>query len=144
MKFIRIMLLALLALLSFTSTGALAQQREEKVVYHVTEADRASAALNNIRNHLKASPKVKIVVVANGAGIDFLLDGAKNSNGNPYDATVEELAQHNKVEFRVCANTLEARHIDKSKVIPDAKIVPSGVVEAARLQLQEGYAYIKP
>jgi len=140
MKFIRTMLLALLA---FATFGAAAQQREEKVVYHVTDSSLATTALNNIRNHLKASPKVKIVVVTNGAGIDFLLDGAKNSNGNPYDATVEELTMRNNVEFRVCANTLEARHIDKSKVLPDAKIVPSGVAEAARLQF-EGYAYLKP
>ncbi|UGQ48769.1 DsrE family protein [Massilia endophytica] len=141
MTFIRTMLLALLA---FASFGAAAQQREEKVVYHVTDSSLATTALNNIRNHLKASPKVKIVVVANGAGIDFMLDGAKNSNGNPYDAAIEELSMHHKVEFRVCANTLEARHIDKNKVIPEAKIVPSGVAEAARLQLQEGYAYLKP
>jgi uncharacterized protein len=141
MTFIRTMLLALLA---FASLGAAAQQREEKVVYHVTDSSLATTALNNIRNHLKASPKVKIVVVANGGGIDFMLDGAKNSNGNPYDAAIEELSMHHKVEFRVCANTLEARRIDRNKVIPEAKIVPSGVAEAARLQLQEGYAYLKP
>jgi intracellular sulfur oxidation DsrE/DsrF family protein len=141
MKLIRTMLLALLA---FATLGAAAAPREEKVVYHITDADRATPALNNIRNHLKASPNVKIVVVAHGAGIDFLLEGAKNHNGNPYDATVEELATHHKVEFRVCNNTLEARHIDKGKVIPEASIVPSGVAEVTRLQLQEGYAYLKP
>lgn len=141
MKFIRMLLLALLA---WTTLGAAtAAPREEKVVYHITDANRATAALNNIRNHLKAVPGVKIVVVANGAGIDFLLDGATNPNGNPYDATVQELVMRNNVEFRVCNNTLEARHIDKSKVIPEATLVPSGVAEAAHLQF-EGYAYLKP
>jgi intracellular sulfur oxidation DsrE/DsrF family protein len=143
MRFIRTMLLALLALLAFAGFGAAAQPREEKVIYHVTDASLAGMALTNVRNYLKASPKAKIVVVANGSGIDFLLEGAKNSNGNPYDAAIEELAAHGKVDFRVCANTLEMRGIDKRKVLPDAKIVPSGVVEAARLQL-EGYAYLKP
>lgn len=141
MKFIRIMLLALLASAAIAASAA---AREQKVVYHITEASRATGALNNIRNHLKASPGVKIVVVANGAGVDFLLEGAANPNGNPYDATVQELTMHNNVEFRVCANTLEARHIDKNKVLPEAAIVPSGVAEAARLQLDEGYAYLKP
>jgi intracellular sulfur oxidation DsrE/DsrF family protein len=141
MKSIRTVLLALLAL---ATLGATAAEREEKVVYHVTDASRATAALNNIRNHLQASPKVKIVVVANGAGIDFLLDGASNPNGNPYDATIQEFTMHHNVEFRVCNNTLEARHIDKSKVIPEASIVPSGVAEVTRLQIQEGYAYLKP
>jgi intracellular sulfur oxidation DsrE/DsrF family protein len=142
MKFIRTMLIALLAFATFGAAGA--EKREEKVVYHITDASRATAALNNIRNHLKASPDVRIVVVANGAGIDFLLDGAKNPNGNPYDATIQEFTMHSKVEFRICNNTLEARHIDKSHVIPEASIVPSGVAEVTRLQIQEGFAYLKP
>jgi intracellular sulfur oxidation DsrE/DsrF family protein len=141
MKFLKPMLLALLA---SAAVAAAAAGREHKVVYHVTDATRATAALNNIRNHVKADPDARIVVVTNGAGIDFLLEGAANPNGNPYDAAVQELTMHHKVEFRVCNNTLEARHIDKGRVIPEAKIVPSGVAEAARLQLDEGYAYLKP
>lgn len=121
-----------------------AADREEKVVYHITDSAVATQALNNIRNHLNASPKAKIVVVAHGAGIDFLLEGAKNKNGNPYDIAVQELSDRDHVEFRICNNTLETRKIDKKQVIPEAKIVPSGVAEVARLQVQEGYAYIKP
>jgi intracellular sulfur oxidation DsrE/DsrF family protein len=141
MKFVRTLLLAVLA---FATLGAAAAPREEKVVYHITDANRASAALANIRNHVKASPDVRIVVVANGGGIDFLLEGAKNTNGNPYDATIQELTMHHKVEFRICNNTLEARHVDKGSVIPEATIVPSGVAEVTHLQVQEGYAYLKP
>jgi intracellular sulfur oxidation DsrE/DsrF family protein len=37
-----------------------------------------------------------------------------------------------------------SRKIDRKRVIPEATIVPSGVAEVARLQSQEGYAYIKP
>ena len=48
------------------------------------------------------------------------------------------------VEFRVCEYTLKSRNIDKSKMIDDLKYVPSGVAEVARLQAQEGYAYLKP
>jgi intracellular sulfur oxidation DsrE/DsrF family protein len=146
MKFIRTMLLALLAAVSFQAAAATpaAPQREEKVVYHVSDIAQAGQALGNIRNHLRASPNVKIVVVANGSGIDFLLDGAKNANGNPYDATIQEFVMRHNVEFRVCNNSLEGRHIDKSKVIPEATIVPAGVAELTHLQVQEGYAYIKP
>lgn len=120
-----------------------AAEREEKVVYHMNDASNPMAALSNIRNHLNASPKAKIVVVAHGPGIDFLLDGAQDKNGNPYDAVVQELSNRG-VQFRVCNNTLQARQIDKRKVIPEATIVPSGVAEVARLQVQEGYAYMKP
>ncbi|WP_136419052.1 DsrE family protein [Herbaspirillum sp. ST 5-3] len=122
---------------------AVAADREEKVVYHMNDGANPMAALNNIRNHLNASPNAKIVVVAHGPGIDFLLDGAKDKNGNPYDAVVQELTNRN-VQFRVCNNTLQTRKIDKSRVIPEATIVPSGVAEVVRLQTQEGYAYLKP
>jgi intracellular sulfur oxidation DsrE/DsrF family protein len=36
------------------------------------------------------------------------------------------------------------RHIDRSRVIPEAKIVPSGVAEIGRLESKEGYVYLKP
>ncbi len=114
-----------------------------KVVYHIDEGgEKAAALLRNVRNHLDADPQAKIVVVAHAAGIDFLLDGAKDRNGNPYDATIDTLESRG-VEFRVCRNTLESRHIDPKRVIPEATIVPSGVAEIARLE-QEGYVYLKP
>ena len=115
-----------------------------KVVYHVNEGvDKAAPALRNVGNHLGAEPNAKIIVVTHGPGIDFLLEGAKDKNGNPFDATVDTL-QAKGVEFRVCNNTLVSRKIDKSRVIPQAKIVPSGVAEIGRLQAQEAYVYLKP
>ncbi|HZX29534.1 MAG TPA: DsrE family protein [Telluria sp.] len=117
--------------------------REERVVYHFNDSTNAMAGLRNIRNHLEASPKAKIVVVAHGPGIDFLLDGAKDKNGNPYELIVQELAAK-KVQFRVCNNTLMSRNIPREKVMAEASIVPSGVAEIARLQAQEGFVYIKP
>ena len=142
MKIVRT-LFALLVLAFAACSVAGAADREEKVVYHMNDGSNPMAGLNNIRNHLNASPKAKIVVVTHGPGIDFLLDGAKDKNGNPYDAVVQELANRN-VQFRVCNNTLEARKIDRKRVIPEATIGPSGVAEVSRLQAQEGYVYIKP
>ena len=115
-----------------------------KAVYHLTNGiDEAQRGMGNIRNHLAADPSAKIVVVTNGNGIEFLLDGAKDRNGNPFDATVQDLKSKG-VDFRVCNNTLVTRKIDKAKVIPEATIVPSGVAEAATLQAREGYVYIRP
>lgn len=129
--------------ISSTFTAASAAERQEKIIYHVSDSINATTALRNARNHLEQSPKVKIVFVTHGAGIDFLLDGAQDKNGNPYDIMVQELAAK-KVEFRVCNITLASRNIDKSKLLPEASIVPSGVAEVSRLQIREGYAYIKP
>jgi intracellular sulfur oxidation DsrE/DsrF family protein len=115
-----------------------------KVVYHVNESgEQAANALRNIRNHLTADPKAKIVVVAHAGGVNFLLNGAKDKNGNPYDAIVQELGPKG-VDFKVCAFTLQRNNIDPKNVLEEAKLVPSGVAEVARLQAQEGFVYLKP
>lgn len=142
MNIIRMLMLPLVLAFALPA-GAADAVREEKVVYHFSDSSNAMGGLRNIRNHLDASPKAKIVVVALSGGIDFLLEGATDKNGNPYDVVVQELAARH-VQFRVCNNTLTARHVPKEKVLPEATIVPSGVAEISRLQALEGYAYIKP
>jgi uncharacterized protein len=115
-----------------------------KAVYHRTGGlDEAQRAMGNIRNHLAADPNTEIVVVGNGLGIDFMLDGAKDRNGNPFEATIQELKPRG-VDFRLCNNTLVTRKIDRSKVIPEAAVAPSGVAEVARLQAREGFVYLRP
>lgn len=115
-----------------------------KVVYHLSEGvAQASRAMGNIRNHLAADPTAKIVVVTHGAGIDFLLDGAVNTQKQPFTGSISDLANKG-VEFRVCNNTLVSRNIPADKVAMEAKIVPSGVAEVARLQAKEGFVYLHP
>jgi intracellular sulfur oxidation DsrE/DsrF family protein len=113
------------------------------VVYHLDDSARAIAAIRNLNNHLKAVPGSKLVVVALGAGVDFLLSGAKDDRGNPYEPMVDDLILAG-VEFRVCNNTLVARQIDRARVLAEVGIVESGVAEISRLQLTEHFAYIKP
>lgn len=115
-----------------------------KVVYHMVDGiDQAGRGLANIRNHLREAPDTRIVVVAHGEGINFLLEGARDRNGRPFDAQVAALASQG-VAFMVCNNTLVARDISPSKLLLEAKVVPSGVVEVARLQAREGYVYLRP
>ena len=129
-------------LLGLLITGTVLAQ--VKVVYHLSEGiPQASRAIGNIRNHLAADPSAKIVVVAHGAGIDFLLDGATNTQKQPFAGSISDLANQG-VEFRVCNNTLVSRSIPADKVAMEAKIVPSGVAEVARLQAQEGFVYLHP
>jgi intracellular sulfur oxidation DsrE/DsrF family protein len=110
-----------------------------KVVYHVSEnLEQATNALRNARNHLSTDPTVKIAVVTHAGGIDFLLEGVKDKNGNPFDANVQELVKMG-VEFKVCKITLQRRNIDPKRVIEEASLVPSGVAEVSRLQAREGY-----
>jgi len=115
-----------------------------KVVYHLSEGiPQASRAINNIRNHLAADPKVKIVVVTHGLGIDFLLDGATNQMEQPFAGAIGDLASKG-VEFRVCNNTLVSRKIAADKLVMEAKVVPAGVAEVAKLQAKEGFVYLRP
>ena len=116
----------------------------DKVVYHVNDTPaQAANAIRNINNHLEVNPKAKIVVVTHAQGVDFLFDGAKDRNGNPYNIAVEELKGRG-VQFDVCEITLRNRQLSKSRFIPEVTYVPSGVAEITRLQQREGYAYLRP
>jgi intracellular sulfur oxidation DsrE/DsrF family protein len=123
--------------------GGAAQAQQDKVVYHVNDAVNATAAIRNINNHLEVNPKVKIVVVTHALGVDFLTDGKKDANGNPYNIPVEDLKARG-VRFEVCEITLRNRKLDRKLFIPEATFVPSGVAEITRLQQREGYAYLRP
>lgn len=129
---------------SFASSALAADMQPVKVVYHMVDGiDQATRGMGNIRNHLREAPETKIVVVAHGEGINFLLEGARDRNGRAFDSQVAALASQG-VEFRVCNNTLAARGISPSALVLEAKIVPAGVVEVARLQAREGYVYLRP
>ncbi len=143
MKFITT--LGLAALVAGGLSGcATTEQQPVKAVYHInTDANTVPPILNNIRNHLNADPTAKIVVTTHSRGIDFLLQDAKDSKGNSFSGTIADLVAKG-VDFRVCNNTLVSRKIDKNQVVMEAKIVPSGVAEVARLQSREGYVYLKP
>lgn len=139
----------MLSVAPMASAGPLAEaagpsaSAEEKVVYHVNDSENATAAMRNIKNHLNAAPDAKIVIVTHSKGIDFLLQGAADKNGNPYEPMVQELKAKG-VDFRVCNNTLVGRKIDPKTVLPEASIIPSGVAEIGRMQAKEGYVYMKP
>lgn len=139
-----LMLAATVALLPLLSGVSHAADESTKVVYHLNEGvQQASRAIGNIRNHLNADPAAKIVVVTHGPGIDFLLDGAENAQGGKFAGPIGELANRG-VEFRVCNNTLVTRKINKDQVVMEAKVVPSGVAEVARLQARESFVYLRP
>ncbi len=136
---IRQFFFALLMSLAFTAHG-----QDIKTVYHVnTGIESAAAVLNYVRNHLDTDPKAKIVVVTHADGIDFLIQDAKDSKGREFSSAVSVLTDRG-VEFRVCHLTLVSRNIKPDQLLMEAKIVPSGVAEVARLQAKEGYVYLKP
>lgn len=128
----------------FAAAGLACAAGPVKVVYHLNAGvEQASAGLEYIRNHLEVDPKATIVVVAHARGVDFLMKGAKTARGNEFRQAVEDLDLEG-VQFRVCEITLRERGLKKEQFLPQVKFVPSGVAEIARLQNQEGFAYLKP
>jgi uncharacterized protein len=117
---------------------------QDKVVYHFSDGfAQASNGLRNVGNHLEVNPNAKIVVVAHARGVDFLMKGAQDANGNKYEDLVEQLKMRG-VRFDVCEITLRNRKLAREQFIADATFVPSGVAEITRLQQREGFAYLKP
>ena len=117
---------------------------QDKVAYHFSEGlAQASNGLRNVNNHLEVNPGARIVVVSHALGVDFLMKGAKDKNGNKYEDLVEQL-KNRGVRFDVCEITLRNRKLTRDQFISDATYVPSGVAEITRLQQKEGFAYLKP
>jgi len=128
---------------------ALARAQQEprapvRVVYHFSEGQaQASRGLEYIRNQLETDPNARIVVVTHALGVDFLMKGAKTAKGNEFKDAIEDLDLAG-VKFRVCEITLRERGLRREQFLPLVEFVPSGVGEIARLQSQEGYAYLRP
>jgi uncharacterized protein len=123
--------------------AAFAAQAQDKVVYHVNDSvQQALGALRNLKNHLDTDPAARITVVTHAQGVDFLMQDAKDRNGNPYEIAVQELVKRG-VTFEVCEITLKNRSLERKQFIPEAAFTPSGVVRITKLQAQ-GYGYLKP
>lgn len=134
--------LALLALVMICGAAT----AQDKVVYHINDAaTQATSGLRNIRNHLDVAPDTKIIVVAHGNGVDFLMEGAKDAKNPNIDyASLVSALKARGVAFEVCEITLKNRKLKKDQFILDAAFTPSGVVRIGQLQYREKFAYIKP
>ena len=130
---------------------------KQKVVYHINydNPKQQAGAMRNIQNHINAvgADNLELKVVLHGNGLSLLtypdsLKKTKLKHANASDqmqARVSGLKDQG-VKFQVCANTLKGKKINLEDDLYDTSkgdIVPSGVAELAKLQMQ-GYTYIKP
>lgn len=116
---------------------------KQKVVYHLSDEDKAAFVLNNIRNHIDGMggpDKVQIVLVMHGPAVKSFVDiDAVDKIRN----AVKSL-QADGVEVDVCANTLKAYKLTLNEMLPGlVEASAGGVVRIAELQSQ-GYIYIRP
>ncbi len=124
-------------------------------VYHCDFGDpqRFSQMLQNMLNHYSAYEfdnfKLKLVVVAHGAGLKFFLD---DRTGTPWEKDTIDPEIYKRfvgltkygAEAYLCQITYKRLKIDPAKTRRDEflKFVPSGVATVAELQTK-GFAYLK-
>jgi hypothetical protein len=124
-------------------------------LYHCDFGDpqRFSQMLQNMLNHYSAYEfdtfKLKLVVVAHGAGLKYFLE---DLSGTPWEKETINPDLYKRfvgltkygVEAYLCQITYKRLNIDPAKTRKDGflKFVPSGVATVAELQ-SRGFAYLK-
>ncbi len=109
-----------------------------RAVFHLTEAERANLALNNVGNLLAdlGEDRVEAEVVANSEGVKALL------KSGPYRDRVEKLAARG-VRFVLCSRSIKAMKLETGEFLDLAEIVPTGTGELVKKQV-DGWAYLRP
>jgi uncharacterized protein len=135
--------------------AALKKETDLACLYHCDFGDpqRFSQLLQNMLNHYSVYEfdtfKLKLVVVAHGAGLKFFLE---DRTGTPWEKDTIDPALYQRfaglakygAEAYLCQITYKRLNIDLAKTKNDAflKFVPSGVAAVAELQ-SKGFAYLK-
>lgn len=119
-----------------------------KVTIHVDENDpkRMNLALNNAENMTKyyqsKGEVVEIEIVTYGPGLHMLRAGT-----SPVASHIAIMSmEYENLSFAACGVTrgkMEEKEGKKIEILPEAKMVPSGVVRLVELQ-EKGYAYVRP
>ena len=121
---------------------------KHRIVIQVDQNDPEvmNLALNNAKNVIEAyrakNEDVNVEVVAYGPGLHMLRDDT-----SPVKEEIKRTrAAVPQVTFGACNNTKRAMEKTEGKiipVIPEAHVVPAGIVRLVELQ-EEGYTYVKP
>ena len=121
-------------LLSFSVTAG----AQHKIIWEMASGDTAQQRVlfNQVNNVLAEEPDTKIEVVFHSHAVYAML------KDTGYFKTQISTLYKQGVVFAVCNNSLKKRNIDKTRVIPEAIIVPVAILEIVQKQ-EEGRAYIK-
>jgi uncharacterized protein len=147
---LRLLAAATLLCLALTSSALAADTKPHRVAIQVNQNDPQvmNLALNNASNVLEyyraKNQDVEIDIVAYGPGLHMLR--VDTSPVQDRLKRLKEMAFPNKIQFSACNNTrqgMEKAEGHAISVIPDATIVPSGVVQLMELQ-EQGWSYVRP
>jgi uncharacterized protein len=125
-----------------------ASERKHRLVIHVDQGDitQMNMALGNASNvveHYKSrGEEVEIEIVAYSQGLHMLREDT-----SPVKERIKLLRDKSpKIVFSACDNTRRRMEKDEGRkitFIPEATIVPSGVVRLMELQ-EQGWSYVRP
>ena len=144
--------LATAALLSiaFTAGALAADTRPHRVAIQVNQNDPQvmNLALNNATNVIEyyraKNEDVDVDIVTYGPGLHMLR--ADTSPVQDRIKRLKELGFPGKIQFSACNNTkqgMEKTEGHAIAIVPEASIVPSGVVRLIELQ-EQGWSYVRP
>jgi uncharacterized protein len=146
--------LATAALLSiaFASGALAADAKTHRIAIQVDQNDPQvmNLVLNNATNvieyYREKHEDVDIDIVAYGPGLHMLRADTSPAPVQDRLKHLKDMAFPGKIQFSACNNT--KRGMEKAEghpisVVPEATIVPSGVVHLMELQ-EQGWSYVRP
>lgn len=146
---LRNLVLAVALSLAFV-TNAAAEGRTHHIAIQVDQNDPQvmNLALNNVNaaiNYYRGkNEEVDIEVVAYGPGLHMLR--ADTSPVQDRIKQLKDLVFPGKIQFSACNNTKQGMEKAEGRaitIVPEATIVPSGVVRLTELQ-EQGWSYVRP
>jgi intracellular sulfur oxidation DsrE/DsrF family protein len=149
-RFFRHLTAAALLSMSLISASLAADGKPHRVSIQVDQNDPQvmNLALNNATNVIEyyraKNEDVEVDIVTYGPGLHMLR--ADTSPVQDRIKRLKELAFPGKIQFSACNNTkqgMEKAEGHAISVLPDATIVPSGVVRLMELQ-EQGWSYVRP
>jgi intracellular sulfur oxidation DsrE/DsrF family protein len=143
---------ATLALLSmaFAPTGAAAEGKAHHIAIQIDQNDPQimNMVLNNATNviayYRDKNEDVNLDIVAYGPGLYMLR--ADTSPVQDRIKRLKDMVFPGKIQFSACNNTkqgMEKAEGHAISVLPEAIIVPSGVVHLTELE-EQGWSYVRP
>jgi intracellular sulfur oxidation DsrE/DsrF family protein len=147
--FVRLAIIAFLSI-AFSSASLAADGKPHRVTIHVDQNDPVvmNQALNNASNVVEyyraKNEDVDLDIVAYGPGLHMLR--ADTSPVQDRVKRLKDMAFPGKIQFSACNITkqgMEKTEGHAISILPEATIVPSGVVHLMELQ-EQGWSYVKP
>jgi intracellular sulfur oxidation DsrE/DsrF family protein len=146
----RLATIVLLSVAFVSAAPAADEKKSHRVAIQVDQNDPQvmNLALNNATNVIEyyraKNEDVDVDIVTYGPGLHMLR--ADTSPVQDRIKRLRDLAFPGKIQFSACNNTKQGMEKTEGKaisIVPDATIVPSGVVRLMELQ-EQGWSYIRP